>query len=323
MCLLFRTSILATAALVGTSITAAANCTLPPILKHNQQNVDSEEIHFNYRSDSFSADIYSGFMQQATANGTTFCIRYEVENTAAKPIELFYWPLASGLEVEKLGPGKRTSIASISPPSYPPAIGGTFVYAFLSEVTKTFAYQAPKLYPFLIHRAPQRNFGANDLPTLVESSGNRPIEVAQITYDLKDARKFPAIGAEFSNKEQEITAESSAEWDGKTYLINFAIKSRGKTKDLQAPLALAMLKGGSPSNVLALYRQFKKETSFLPLNDGSFVDTFRSSPMLNALYVVQQPITFSGPDGRACFLAATYSPIPIPDDLASCSLPNM
>jgi hypothetical protein len=39
-----------------------------------------------------------------------------------------------------------------------------------------------------------------------------------------------------------------------------------------------------------------------------------------ALYLVEQPIIFQRKDGRACFRAPVYSPVPLPERFLSCGL---
>jgi hypothetical protein len=317
--------------LVCISTETNAGCTNPaPNLSAGHANVDNETINFNYRGDAFPLDVYSGY----AAQGTAYCIRYEIENNATKPVERLYWPLASGLELETLPSKNRKSIAQITPPSYPPSVERTLIYAFLSEAAKTFAYQSNKQYPFLIDKptAPSRSQFGNNVPVVLASSSHVTYKTSQLSpvqgYDLKEPTKFIEVGSEFTDETSQVAAESSAEWDGKTYTIYVRVRRNGAVKDLQAPLAFAMAKAGSASNIFSVFYSLKKEGATLPFEGNVFTTKFQSSAtpfgqFPSTLYVIRQPITFLGPDGHVCFLAAVYSPIPIPEKLLSCSVSNI
>src|SRR5437763_343086 len=86
----------------------------------NQQpapyNVDGQTIAFSYRSQSYPVDLYSGFAPR----GSSFCVRYEVENKGLNNIQKFYWPLAT-FEMDGLQQRQRQSIVMTKPPGKTPS----------------------------------------------------------------------------------------------------------------------------------------------------------------------------------------------------------
>lgn len=312
---------------------AGVLCPVPkPGLKMGDPNVDAETLSFSFQSESFPIDIYSGYAAQNSGNNANFCIRYEVVNKGSHPVEKFYWPLAAGLQMDHLGPQERPSILVTTPPGRPPTIDETWLYAFLSGAKKSFAYQKHAFYQ--PHSTVMRfsDSLAPSLPNsppiqLTSNALNQPIQLAQFSGAserllVKEPTKFPIIGSQFTNSDTEVTATSEAQWNGKSYLISVSI-SRSNEKNvfkIQAPFTLALLKQPRQDALLMLVKEMKSVS--LPLKDNSFAQTvalpLETSPA--ALYVVKQPITFFGPNGRVCFLAAAYSPIPIPEGYADCGL---
>ena len=296
----------------GVSTDASALCLKPPAgLRTGQPNVDNETLVFNYRGASFPIDVYSGYAPQSSTRSGVFCIRYEIENNASKPVDLLYWPLASGLQIESLQSKGRQSIAVTAPASATPIVGNTLIYAFLSEVVKTFAYQQNKQYsrtdpsPF---DGRLGNFD-NAVPAKAASTSMAiSYRLAQIeenqSYDLKEPRKYPEIGSQFSTQDLDVSASSSAEWNGKYFTIEIKVgRNSSKAKDLQAPFTNALAKGGSNSEIVSNYMSFKKAKAVLPLSDNTFGVSFQSGPSNLGLYVIQQPITFFWPRRAHMFLS--------------------
>jgi hypothetical protein len=303
---------------LGTDVNAG--CLRPgPGLKAGQQDVDTETVNFNYGGEAFGLDIFSGYAAQPT-NRNVFCLRYEVENTSHKPIEKLYWPMASGLQIDALQPKAKPSIAVTTPPGTPPVLGSTWVYAFLSEAVKTVAYQQNKQYvPYLRDKnLPTPGFGFNSVIVPARYAQSAEINA----YELKEPREFPEIGSQFTDQKSEVVASSLADWNGKNYTLGVRI-TRSNVKDVkevQAPFAYALIKSGSSSDLLSLTREFKKSGIPLPMEKDEFIGRYSSSAKDSSIYVVQQPITVLGPSGKVCFLAAAYSPIPMPENLMTCSL---
>lgn len=318
-------TILVAVLMLRTSDEAGAGCSNPALgMKAGQQNVDSETVSFSFRGDSFALDIYSGFAPLTTNPTRVFCIRYEVVNRSEKAVQKLYWPLASGLQIESLQPQARPSIAITTPPGAPPIIGSAWVYAFLSEASKTLAYQQNKQYlPLLLEQHPPVLEGNITRPAATLAS--YAPHMAQIEgYELKEPRNFPDIGTEFTDHDTEIGAASIAEWDGKHYTIRVRLeRSNPFAKEVQAPFAFALFKAGSTSDLLNQIREFKKAGVPVPFRENVFQSIYRSTPASSSLYIVQQPITLIEPYGRVCFLAPAYSPIPIPENFMSCSVTSL
>lgn len=308
---------------------ASALCLHPaPGLRAGQTNVNSEAVIFNFRGRTYPVDVSSGYALQATSGNENFCIRYEVSNNAEKQIDLLYWPLAGNLQIEKIPPHARPSIATTTPPGRAPIIGETWIYAFLSEAVRTFAYQQNKHSTRFAPSASGVGFAAlpdtrrQVVPIAAKVHGP---QIAQIDgyrrYDLKEARVFPEVGSEFSDQEVEVSAFSFASWDGKGYSIHTKIvRSSPVVKEVRAPFSFALWKERSPSAVLGRFIEFKTSKAPLPLSDNAFNGDFETNQPAGTLYVIEQPITFVGPYGQVCFSAAVYSPIPVPRDLLSCTI---
>jgi hypothetical protein len=300
----------------------AAGCSSPAPGLKGQTNTDAQTIAFNYDGDSYSLDIYSGFDAQSSG-ASVYCLRYEVENTSAKPIRKLYWPLASGLQIEALAP-KHTPSVTVTTPGTQPVLGSTWIYAFLAEAAKTVAYQTNKQIsiPLLRERAPlapKRDFADGGGFAFVSYKHVAQFEGQELT---KTPRKFPMIGSSFSDEKSEVSANSYADWDGKYYSITTVVtRSNPSIEGVQAPFAYALLKGNGAA-LLSLIREFRNASVPFGKNND-FKASYSSTGGESVLHLVRQPISFEGPSGRVCFLAPAYSPIPIPESLMSCAILNL
>jgi hypothetical protein len=310
-------SILVAAFIIQADQQVSAGCSTPaPGMKaKGQPNVDGETVAFNFRGESFSLDVFSGYAQNP--NSRTYCLRYEAENTSSKTIQVFHWPLASGWQIESLEPKKRPTIAVTTLSGSPPVLGSTWIYAFLSETAKTIAYQQNKQFvPFLDYRRPTSQ------ADLAADIGFTRISYARMVQfegiEAAEPKKFTVIGTEFADGGAEVKATSFSEWNGKNFLISAVVERSGIVKEVQAPFTYALYKAGRPSELLSLIREFR--STLLPLRDNSFISNYVSEPNARFVYIVQQPITLVGPSGRVCFLAPAYSPIPIPQELMTCDI---
>jgi hypothetical protein len=276
---------------------------------------------FSFNSNSYPISIFSAFAPQTSGAGGNFCVRYEVENSSTRIIEKFYWPLAT-LEMDRLDPGlsERQSIAFTIPPGPAPTVGVTWLYAFKTGLLKSAAYQR-QTYAL-------NNYSALQV-ALDEPVANRPLFIpAQYIsggdgtrFTIKEPTKFPSVGAEFSGSGARFAAESSAKWDGKYYSISVTIE-RGKDSDdkgVSAPFATALARAQTPEEVLAFLSTRGSVNELLKLPFDETKDFLGGEPN-HSVYIIQQPITVQRANGRACFLAAAYSPVPIPPALLSCDL---
>lgn len=197
-----------------------------------------------------------------------------------------------------------------------PTLDETKLYAFASEEAKTRAYQITQPTKRSDAGRPSRSDSGLDIARVDKSNGVETIE-------LKEPREFSDIGAQYSAPDFEVTAASTAKWDGKNYLISISI-TRSDAKYIQkieAPIAYAIYKG-------FLSRRPDIIAAVFPAIDGLMTNnSFNAqfSEELNGpgeLYIVPQPVTFQTPRGRICFLADVYSPVVPPPSWSSCSLFN-
>lgn len=309
-------------ALLGVSLCAASIlsvahsggaviCVNPPpeLGKQHSTNglfVDGEAVTFFFKSRSYPIDIYSGYASQNTAPGSNYCIRYEAINKAEGSVEKCYWPLP-GIQLDYLGHLQNMSVVLTSPPGRVPVLDETRVYGFLNEVAKTFAYQK---------RA--------DNGLLSDGLQLAALEPAQQTFALKDPIKYPDVGADFTSNNENVAALSRAEWDGSSTEIEFSI-SRGSTGlAVIAPITYAFSKANTAAEVLEYVRTFKNERLPFFSDPGSFKFTRKLVPRdfagTQSLYVIEQPVTIIGSNGRMCFSAPMYSPMPFPEELLRCNL---
>ncbi len=291
-----------------------------PGLRTGAPNVDAETFAFSYNSTSYPVDIFSAFAASAHNSGSSYCIRYEAENKGSNSIHKFFWPLA-GFQVDTFEPKRRDSIVFSVPGSRAPTVEESWLYAFLSEGIKSYAYQK---HSSILFESGIRFAQRGDLPILASVSGPRiaQVNVPLQRFEFKEPTELPEIGSQFSSGGAVVSASSSAKWDGKAYLITLSV-DRNDAKlvsSVQAPFAYALPKIKSVSNLLPLLRELQNAELPLPANSygaTAFLPTESRPP---TLYVVYQPVTFKRDDGRVCFLAAVYSPIPIPPETLSCRL---
>lgn len=274
---------------------AAPLCPLPKIgLQAGQQNTHGEALSFSYQSTSYPVDLFSGYARRSDAT-IDYCLRYEAINKGSNAVERFYWPLASNLEIKSLAPRARSSILVTAKSENPPGIAQTKVYAFAREQVSSRAYKADGQQVDASAAPPGRSAPAQDW-----------IE----RLALKESAKFPEIGTQYSDGSVEVTASSSANWDGKTLALAVSVSTNdGKlVANLRAPVAWAIIKGITDAKeFVSAARSLARQP--LPLTTNEF----KYQPKINSarpeLFLIRSPIAFSGPGGRVCFVAATYSPV--------------
>jgi hypothetical protein len=322
---ILRISLGALGAILAVSGVAAASlCAAPrPHLVTGATNVDAETFSFSYRSNDFPVVIFSGFAPQYSRSSANYCLRYEIENKGSRAIEKLYWPLANDLQLDYLKPRERPSILVTIPPGYQPMVAETMVYAFISEAKKTAAYQRldKKGASYGVPNG-QKTLLASNLETKWPQL--EQVSRTSTTILLNEPRELPLIGSEFSNSGAEVSALSSAKWDGKSYTISMSIQQNDPKliRAIQAPFAYALYKGVPEKYLVdAMAKGFGE----LPMIDNAF--NFSRTypgvvgvPPIPHLYVVQQPVILDQESGRTCFLAAAYSPTPVPEKSMACNL---
>lgn len=90
--------------------------------------------------------------------------------------------------------------------------------------------------------------------------------------------------------------------------------------NIVAPFTSALFKAGSPSSLLELIGEMRGVSISFNQNIIEGGTRMRADPIIKSLYVIEQPITFRRTDGRVCFMAPVYSPVPVPEQILSCDL---
>lgn len=284
-------------------------CPQPPEkIQRGQPNANAEAVNFSYRSQSYPVELYSAYAAQPKTIAN-YCLRYELENKAALPVQRLSWPLAT-MQLDALEPAARKSLIVTRGSDKLPWLDKTKIEAFLREEVSSRAFQVQT----------QKSREAS-----VDTRLMREMQVpGQQWYNqvvgLKDSNQLPALSAQFSDGDTEINAVSVAKLDGSRISIQISI-SRSHDKSvtsISAPLALALSKGFV--NQATVAAEFASSRALaLPLQGNSFEVAF-SFEKGTPIFVVEQPIVLTSRTGRVCFLAATYSPAAIEPRAQSCNL---
>jgi hypothetical protein len=139
---------------------------------------------------------------------------------------------------------------------------------------------------------------------------------------LDTTKDFPVVGGQFNGPGAEVTAASAVQWTGTSYTISVSI-SRNKAdlaENVRAPFASALLKIGSTYDIVPMINEMRNVPLTFDRDVFEVRTTLRAEPLIKAMYVIQQPIMFQRPNGKVCFTAPVYSPVPIPDKFLSCDL---
>jgi hypothetical protein len=299
-------------------------CPTPPIgLRQGAQNTNVEIAPFSYDGRTFQMEIASAFSSRHTSGNASLCLRYEAENITTRSvppglerIDKFYWPTGE-MSVERFESGKqsRQSVLQTVPSAKPPVLGPTDLYAFKRTHFGSTAFKVSVLR----QHAPevQRvSFGGSQGARLNGMARVEEPQIAQLRgISIKDAPH--PIGAVWQSPITMVAATTDLDPSRATGSISISLQ-RGDNKNIgriYAPFALALSAAKDPKDIPLFIKEFNKRPVEMPENTARFV----SSVPATDLFAVKQPIVFWGPDNsRICFLAPTYSPIPIPPDLLTC-----
>jgi hypothetical protein len=141
---------------------------------------------------------------------------------------------------------------------------------------------------------------------------------------VKEPVKFPSIGGDFSNSKSALSVSSQGDFDGKTYRFVVSIASSGDpVETIRAPYISALRGAQSPETLITQLRNPEIIDAALPVEQRQYsVAGFISAERMPSgyIYIIDQPVTFTRPEGRVCFTVPTYSPVPIPPEVLSCNL---
>lgn len=270
---------------------------------------------------SAQLEIASAYAPQTAAAGAPWCMRYEVTNDGPDAVPLLLWPL-TGLKMTNDLPPDRSPQSNVLtlPPGPSPTVKDTVLYAFKAETIKTQAFQAAAIP---LRAALLRLVAVSD--DRDQPPGATAFRTTVFTMD--DRSSLPAVGGEFTGSGADVGATSTIARDGDSYQFTIYVgrNSRDAVASVFAPLARAFAKLPSEAVVsLPLWTSILNEGRSEPisLNDNVYSVSWKFTLVgTPPVYLVRQPITFqrSGKEGRVCFLAPTYSPIPIPESVLSCN----
>lgn len=300
-------------------ISSPTSCPEPAApLSQVQTNVDREiPKPMTENTSKAQLEVASAYAPQKAGNGANWCVRYEVTNDGADAVPLFNWPLST-LKFEDLKPsyGPQSNVLTLQP-GPDPVLKDTVLYGFKSQAVKTKAFQSAEalIKPSLI--------------TLVASNdniGGGSSSTADAFPTLKkNGDRLPEVGGEFTGGGADVGATSVVTRDNDQY--HFTIQmGRNDSKVVQsvvAPLTLAFAKLGSdqvlkPSALSSVLKEVQSY-EILGLGDTFTVNIDLPVASVPRIYVVRQPISFKRSDkSGVCFLAPTYSPIDISENLMSC-----
>jgi hypothetical protein len=295
----------------------------PKLEAPHQRNstIFGQTVTFFYGSEFFPIDVYSAYApKNPNQSDSEYCIRYEATNKARNEIQKFYWP-EPGVVVDSFQPKDFVSLVITRPAGKRPTKEESWIYAFLNEVRPVLLWQQKRAE---LDRkvSTERLAFLGGQQIALRAHRNPPVQLAafdgiQNKFELKDSRDFPVIGSEFLSSTIGLEAQSAARWfEGK---LEISVSVVGKPNEkLFAPVAYALSKAVDIPGFIAQVRELKARP--LPMLDNTFKWTRTFEKPLGSLYVVEQPITLYGPNGRICFLAPVYIPIPIPDDLLRCDI---
>jgi hypothetical protein len=105
-----------------------------------------------------------------------------------------------------------------------------------------------------------------------------------------------------------------------TISVTIGRNSAELARDIKAPFTSALQKADSVASLLANVEEMRNVPLSLEKNTLQTTITIPAEPVTKALYLVEQPIIFQRNDGRVCFRAPVYSPVPLPERFLSCGL---
>jgi hypothetical protein len=269
-------------------------------------------------------EIASAFSSRQTNGNASVCLRYETENITAvttppgqERIDRFYWPMAD-MAVERFESGKpfRKSVLQTMPSAKAPTLDSTDLYAFKRSRFNSTAYKVSVLWKRVLD-VTRTSFGDNQSARteIRLSVDEQKLAQQQTGLSVKDAPR--PIGAVWQTPVTLVAATtdfvSSRGGDSITISVERADnKSVGR---VYAPFALALATAKEASDIPSLIKEFSQK----PIEMKDNTAQFGSLLAVTNLFVVKQPIVFfEGGGSRVCFLAPTYSPVPIPPSLLTC-----
>ncbi|MBB3136606.1 hypothetical protein FHS26_004363 [Rhizobium pisi] len=297
-----------------------ATCPLPKKgLRQGAANTDSEVTSFISDRSSYEMEIASAFAPVTANQATIYCLRYEAENrtSASAPnngrIDVFYWPLAAmSVELFDTGPKSRWSLLSSGPSPRTPTPDSTDIYAFKNAHFTSTAYKLGATSAYMRKSVRIASSDASAILTLVAQ------DLPQV---LPEDAQSP-VGAQWDAGDSELTVTTDLDVSTPKNSIRISIDRSGEVGAVFAPFAKALSSVKTPEDIPKLLAEFKSSPVEFTEGHKTYANQVAEVNLKAAdtrLYIVKQPITLvEKGGGRVCFLAATYSPVPIPQSFQTC-----
>jgi hypothetical protein len=313
----------------GLSQKSGTVCPAPPEgLSQGTPNTNAEMTPFTSEGSSYEIEVASAFAPRTSNMATSYCLRYEAENmssTKSGPnqgrIDLFYWPSAQ-ISVQKFEVGRkfRQSLIRSDLGAQPPSLGSTDLFAFKNAAFSSTAYKVGS-----IEQSSQLVTRVSLVLDSKSSTRDVPdgIEMAQELDKRFLADDTPAIGAVWGSGGTQVAATTALDTTKATDQISISIEVSGDDgiQSVYAPFAKALSYAKTSTDLPVLLSEFRQspvkfEGGTAEFKNAAAVDL--QSPDTR-LFAIQQPVILTVADGgKVCFLAPTYSPIPIPKDFQTC-----
>jgi hypothetical protein len=295
----------------------------PGGLSGQQTDVLSREVTFlqnEFRVRTFSDTAPSGAFSEQ-------CYRYEVENTGAKEIAVFGWPLGEIL-VNPFKPGRPRQSSIKRRPAAPVNIEST-VFAFENEPAQTRAYAEQRTGSL-----PPTPQGMSRItmvrPESVVSGVDKFLSEQKLpsreymAFYLDEPKVYtPTLEDHYSAPGVNIDVFSRAERTEKEIRIVTVVEAKNNEElFFSLPGLHAWEKFRGPLSDLGQYSAFVSAFNSArdnpEKNKGQWVFEWTLPPEASAVYRMDHPILIFGKDRRDCVMVASYVPSPIGFSLDNC-----
>jgi len=306
-------------------------CPMPAVgLRQGAPNTNTEIAPFSFDGRTFQMEIASAFAPRHINGNSSFCLRYEAENITApstpagqERIDRFYWPMAEmSVERFQVGQSFRQSVMQTTPSAKPPALASTDLYAFKRSHFSSTAYKVSILNQKPAGDVVRVSLGDNQVTSPKAKLPAEEQRYAQLVGLPFEGAPHP-IGAVWQAANVLVTATTDLNPSRTFDAITISIE-RSDNKNVGfifAPFAQALALAKEPKQLPGLIEELRQKAIVMDKDVAHFGNNISinlQSPETR-LFVVKQPIVFFGPGGsRVCFLAPTYSPVPIEPSLLTC-----
>ncbi|QWW72056.1 hypothetical protein [Rhizobium sp. WYJ-E13] len=302
-------------------------------LQQGMVNTTSELQTFSADHFSYQMELASAFSARTANQSTTYCMLYEAENFSAKTgslpnngrVDIFYWDVVDW-SIEKLESGSsyRQSLYQTDDGKQVPSIQSTTVYAFKNSSFAVNAYKAAALKRSKSLISTLVALKANEIQTPSSPADMESVVAQGEPTALAEAPITP-VGAVWASGDAELSVATVVHPNLPSGTIEILVeKGKGSQfKQVLIPYARALATAKETSSIPALIGEFRNspiDFSGGDMTSYASVAEIDVKSMNTSLYPIKQPVVLTLPTGgRTCFLAATFSPVPMPRELQTCN----